>query len=477
LERKQWEGHVIDGRFHLRQYLGGSAHSGVFATEYGEGAPRKAAIKLVQADSGKAYAWVLRREFAAKLSHPALLPIFEFGTCRVDDADQAYAVMELADEDLSQVIPSRPLDPGEAREVLKAVVEALTHIHEQGFVHGCLTPANIMAVGDRIKISSDGLLRIGEPSGDRWAENANDPPESGSGMTAAGDVWWLGMTLVEVLTQRAPAWDRAAANDPAVPDLLPAPFREIARSCLRTDPRSRISVAEISAALQPESRAPKTRPAAVGTASVATPAVLTAGKKRKYLAAAILLPMMATGALLTVGRFSGSSPAAESRPPVSAQAAAVAEKPADVPAAPAAGEIVPGDRDKPPGAPVPDSISTPAPAATPVAAAPVDNSAGSTAEVVSRFLPEVPPEILGTIRGSVRVSVRAKIDRAGAVVEAELDSPAGSRYFDRLAVEATRRWKFEPAGGDAASDVASTRLVRYEFLKEGCKASADGVRR
>ena len=83
MEWKQWEGRVIDGDFHLRQYLGGSAHSAVFLTEYGQGTPQKAVIKLIPADSGKAHAWMLRRELAARLSHPGLLSIVHFGTCQL----------------------------------------------------------------------------------------------------------------------------------------------------------------------------------------------------------------------------------------------------------------------------------------------------------------------------------------------------------------------------------------------------------
>ena len=45
--------------------------------------------------------------------------------------------------------------------MLTAVLKTLAYIHAEGFVHGCLTPTgNIMAAGDRVKISSDGLLRM-----------------------------------------------------------------------------------------------------------------------------------------------------------------------------------------------------------------------------------------------------------------------------------------------------------------------------
>ena len=44
---KQWEGQLVNGEFHLRQYLGGSDHSAVFLTERGGGEPQKAAIKFI----------------------------------------------------------------------------------------------------------------------------------------------------------------------------------------------------------------------------------------------------------------------------------------------------------------------------------------------------------------------------------------------------------------------------------------------
>ncbi len=425
---KQWEGYVVDGRFHLRQYLGGSAHSDVFLTECGDGSPQKAAIQLTPRDSAKAHAWKLRRDTVERLSHPGLLSIFGFGTCRIDGADWVYAVMELADEDLSQVIPVRPLVAGEAREVLTAVIETLAYLHERGFVHGRLTPANIMAVGDRIKISSDALFRIGESNEGLFTSNAGYAPECRNGVTPGCDVWSIGMTLVEAMAGRRPAWDQTATDDPTVPGTLGAPFREIACGCLRTDPRLRISLAEVSKALRPASPATKSTAPAKPAAS-----------RRKYLAMAIVVAIIVAGAILTRTRLTISPSATEPHHPVPTEETAAPEKPG-----------------------------------TPIAKSTGGQIAGN---VINRFVPEVPREILGTIRGSVTVRVRARVDSSGAVVGAELDSPPGSRYFDRLALDATRRWKFAPASGDAGHATESTRLVRFEFLRDGCTASADGVRR
>ncbi|MGB7762524.1 MAG: TonB family protein [Bryobacteraceae bacterium] len=475
MEWKQWEGRVIDGRFHLRQYLGGSAHSVVFLTEYGQGTPRTAAIKLVPADSGKAEAWLLRREFAARLSHPGLLSIFDFGTCQLDGNSWVYAVMERSEEDLSQVIPIRPLEPAEAREMIAPVLEILAYLHAEGFVHACLTPANIMAAGDRVKISSDGLLRIGESTDDLWAPNVNGPPESRTGVTPAGDVWSLGMTLVEVLTQRAPAWDGSVTNDPSVPEQLEAPFFDIARRCLRSDPRLRCSLADISRAFEPPAPAPQALPHAVETVPIAKPAPPKAAQKRPYLLPAVLGAILGVtifaGVILPRIRLSSAPPATASLPAAPSEQAAVQEQPAPVPAPPAVEEATPHNAEQAPDTPAP--VPTPAP---PEPAA--DNSAGTlpAGDVVDRVLPQVPPQYLATIRGRVRVGVRVRVDPSGSVVDAQLDSRAGSKYFAKVALDAARRWKFKPAT-DAGNSGESTQLVHFEFRTDGCEAFSDRVKR
>jgi periplasmic protein TonB len=68
-------------------------------------------------------------------------------------------------------------------------------------------------------------------------------------MTPSGDVWSLGTTLVEVLTQHLPEWQPGRHVEPTFPATLPAPFLEIARQALRVDPQRRITIADISAQL------------------------------------------------------------------------------------------------------------------------------------------------------------------------------------------------------------------------------------
>ena len=259
---KQWEGQIVDGIFPLRQYLGGSDHSAVFLTEHGGDKPQKAAIKLFPIDPATADAQLLRWESASKLSHPNLLRLINAGRCTLDGNELLYLVMEYAEEDLADILPQRALTAEETHDMLCPVLDALEYLHGKGFVHGDLKPANILATGDRLKLSSDAISRIGEPQSASKRTGAYDPPEATGGMlTPAADVWSLGTTLVEVLTQHLPEWQPEPQREPVVPAYLPAPFLEIARQSLRLEPQRRISVADVAARLNSR--------AAVATASVA----------------------------------------------------------------------------------------------------------------------------------------------------------------------------------------------------------------
>ena len=133
--------------------------------------------------------------------------------------------MEYADEDLSQIIPQRSLTLAEAREMLRPALDALAYIHAKGFVHGRLKPSNIMACTDQLKLSSDALCEPDEPMP---GVGHYDPPESAA--SPAGDVWSLGATLVEILTQHVPVSEDAQNPDPQVPKTIPEPFFDVARA-------------------------------------------------------------------------------------------------------------------------------------------------------------------------------------------------------------------------------------------------------
>ncbi len=211
------QGKVIGGKFHLGRYLGGSERSAVFLTENAAGRSRTAAIKLIPADPATADLQLSRWTLISRLAHPHLLQIFETGRCRQDGEEMLYVVMEYAEENLAQILPHRSLTPDETHEMLKPVLEALAYLHGRGFVHGHLKPANILVAGEQVKLATDGICRVGEPEG---AETGTyGPPDlPGTAASPSRDIWSLGVTLVQVLTQLLPVRNggsRHAARDAA----------------------------------------------------------------------------------------------------------------------------------------------------------------------------------------------------------------------------------------------------------------------
>lgn len=317
--RKKWQGQIVDAKFVLGEYLGGSNNSAVFLTQHGDGNPRKAVIKLLPADPASAERQLSLWRRASQLSHPNLVSLLHSGRRIFQNTDMLYVVMEYQEENLAQILPQRPLTPAEARTMLEPVVAALSYLHGQGLAHGRIKPANILATGDDLKLSTDTISPIGETRIEIEEKTAYDAPESAATpLRAAADVWSLGVTLVEALTLRAPTLQNA---EHILPDALPSPFLEIARHSLRIDPASRWTIAEIAACLNPT--AAKSAPPASTVSSTpsssaspsAPPAKISAGSAMPVSALASSTAATAqTSSAASAGTEVASAPAAATPP-------------------------------------------------------------------------------------------------------------------------------------------------------------------
>ncbi len=411
---KNWEGRVVDGKFPLQRWLGGSNHSAVFLTKRGSGEPQKAVVKLIASENLNQDAQLLRWSDAAKLSHPHLIQLFECGSCQLDDTRLLYVVMEYADEDLAQILPLRALAPGEISDMLEPTSQALAFVHRAGYVHGSIQPSNIMAAREQLKISSDGLRKTGERPREFSAYQA--PEVSTEGVSPASDAWSLAATLVAAFTQREPERNN---SDVAVPEALPEPFREIASCCLRRDPRQRNTVTDILSRLQ----------GGKPTEARTTAPTSNAGRRPW-----IVVPLVVAALALLV--FAGRE--FLHRPPT-----------------PAA-EIAPAQ---------PQPTESNPPKAQPPAPSPqkqTETRETTRGAVLHQVLPEVSRSAQNTIQGRVKVIVRVTVDTSGNVSQATLTSAGPSRYFANKAVAAARQWKFKPPQ-ENGQPKASEWLLRFQF--------------
>jgi len=457
---KEWESRVVNGVYPLRRYLGRSRHSVVFLTEFKAQNLSQAAIKIMPAIPALAEAQLEQWNTAAALSHPHLIRLLDAGRCQLGGHNFLFVVMDHAEQNLAQILPVRPLTPDEVRDIMPATLDVLAYLHGKNLVQGGLKPSNFLVVDDQLKLASDTI----RPTGARTASIAKaslyDPPESKKGsLSTAGDMWGLGITLVEALTQTPPAWSRDSTDRVALPAHLAPEYLDTVTRCLNRDPAQRPSAAELLApfkpgppAMPPTAEAPAAPPSAEApmtpsSAEVPAPSAFTAPpvitepssaaptKKNSYntrfLLASIAVGIVALGAVWTAVRLWHSHAAAEQSPSIPSE-----PPPADSP--PAAEEN---------------------PKANPGATPPT---------VLHQEIPEVSHHARASIRGVIKIAVRVTVDRTGNVVAATLDNRGSSKYFARNALAAAKKWKFAE-DHDRPSRVW---LLAFEFTPADTTADA-----
>ncbi len=462
---EQWAGQIVDEKFQLEAYLGASESTRVYATRR-EGQP--AAIKLIRADRAQAKDHLLRWSRATSLTHPSIVRLFETGLCRIGEQEWVYVVMERADEALAEILPQRALTPAEVHDMLPPILAGLAFLQAKGFAHGGIKPANILAIGDQVKISGDTICAVGSTRTARGG--VYDAPELATqGCSTAADLWSLGAVIVEALTQQRPRW---STSDPILPAPMPHPFGEIARNCLRCKPERRWSISEITARLQapvptaqaqavpPETRAevrPPTQLRVDGQVRpTRRPAVATTWRA---FAPAALLVALAVVVILTAPRILDRLQSRASRRPV------VEAGGSPRPAAPRSNSANPAS-----SSPLAPALSGPAPAASTAEIPPGE----SPDEVIERVMPRVPDSARETIQGTIRVAILVEVEPSGNVSAASIDSPGPSKYFATLALQSASKWKFAPAAPQEGSGDRAW-VLRFEFRQDGTKVTPTAV--
>jgi len=488
----EWQGAVINGVYPLRRLLNGSDHSAVFLTECKAREVPDAAVKIIPAER-VTLAQLSHWRMAADLSHPHLIQLFDAGLCQLGGRQFLFVVMEYAEQTLGEVLGHRALTPEEVQELLPPTLDALTFLHGKGLVQGHLKPANVLVVDDRVKLASDSVRPASEPRASIAQPSLYDPPEAHHArFSTAGDIWSLGITLVEALTQSLPSRD-GQSETTRLPTGVPQRLLDTVQRCLSADPADRPSATQLQAQLAgtpapPVLSVPATELQGQLTSTPAPPVVPVpqaivreaprpvAPKPESASARSQMPAVIATGVLvLVVAVWAGlrsfhTQPIA--RQPASATAQISSQRPATAPQSappspkahlpgPAVSAASPGakSRESKPArqAVVPNRPDQPAPSLT-----------ATVPSLVHAQMPNVPRSALGTIHGRVKVAVLVIVDRSGTVVDALLKDPGPSSYFARLAKEAAKKWTFAPA------DEPDTRewLLRFEFTRSGVTAGA-----
>jgi TonB family protein len=376
--------------------------------------------------------------------------------------------MEYAEQTLAQVLPQRALTPDEAREMLLPTLGALAFLHRKNLVQGQLKPTNFLVVNDQLKLASDTVRAAGEPPSSGAKSSVYEAPEvRNAGLSPASDIWGLGVTVVEALTQHLPAWPDERAETARLPATLPPLFADTAQRCLSRNPARRPTAAGLEAQFKPAPQAPVVaNPRAVVHEDPVRAEPPPETPRQRLPVSTILTVLVVLIAVWAGARLFKSHP---SSPPVAANTAASAPQPnGGLPVAAVQNPATPA------AAPAP--VSTPAVAAKPRESKPAparalshrpdqpaQAPADTAAAVVHEQIPAVPRSARETIHGHIKVAVVVIVDPSGNVIDALLENPGPSWYFARLARDAARKWKFTPA----AKQDSREWLLRFEFSRAG----------
>ncbi len=286
-------GEVLAGRFRVVRFIASGGMGEVYEAEDLE-LGQRVAIKTVRSEivADAAAMDRFRREvrLARQVTHPSVCRSFDIFHHRPDPSSASgsdapaltFLSMELLQgETLSDRLRRRGrLSPAEALPIVDQITSALAVAHDQGIVHRDLKSANVVLEprqrGLRVVVTDFGLARLGEGSeearitatGMVLGTPAYMAPEQlqGGEITAATDVYALGVLMYEMVTGRLPFEGQGAmamsvrriTEEPPTPRSLVEDLdrrweRTILR-CLRRQPEQRFAtVGDVARSLAGES--------------------------------------------------------------------------------------------------------------------------------------------------------------------------------------------------------------------------------
>jgi LuxR family transcriptional regulator, maltose regulon positive regulatory protein len=219
---------------------------------------RTVAVKILKADLVEAPGFLERfraeGRHAALVDHDGIARVYDYGEAN----GTAFLVMELVNgEPLSDVLRREaPLRPDRVLDIIAQTAHALHCAHEAGLVHRDIKPENLLLTPDgRLKVTDFGIARVADQvpfttAGQVMGTVQYISPEQVSGrpVTAASDIYSLGVVAYEALVGRRPftgesqvAIALAQVNDtpPPMPPDLPQLVRDLVLSCMAKDPAGR----------------------------------------------------------------------------------------------------------------------------------------------------------------------------------------------------------------------------------------------
>ncbi|HEY3686582.1 MAG TPA: protein kinase [Streptosporangiaceae bacterium] len=248
---------LLNGRYRLLERIAAGGMGEVWSAS-DEVLGREVAVKLLKnqfvADDQFRARFRAEAQYAARLSHPGIAQVYDFG----EQDDLAFLVMELVrGEPLSAILErAGRLTPEVTLDLVSQAARALQTAHDAGIVHRDIKPGNLMITSDgRVKITDFGIARAAQSNtltqtGMVMGTAQYVSPEQASGktVTAASDIYSLGVVAYECLAGTAPftaeqpiaiALAHVRDTPDELPEDIPQPVADLVMQALSKDPQTR----------------------------------------------------------------------------------------------------------------------------------------------------------------------------------------------------------------------------------------------
>ena len=204
------EGSVIDGRYRLLARIGSGGMADVWLAQDPH-LQRPVALKILHPRFAQDHDFIERfrreAEAAAGLQHPNVVAVFDRG----EHEGAYYIAMQYVEGRSLKELIDAGLSPEQAVALIRQVLEAARFAHRHGIVHRDLKPQNVIVDADGKAIVTDfGIARAGASEVTQVGLVVGTPhylsPEQaqGANVTAASDLYSIGVMLYEALAGRVP---------------------------------------------------------------------------------------------------------------------------------------------------------------------------------------------------------------------------------------------------------------------------------
>ena len=204
------QGQRIGGRYVLVSRLGSGGMADVWLAD-DDMLERKVAMKFLHERFAQDTQFVerFRREAqaAAGMQHPNIVGVYDRGS---SDGQQWIAMEYVEGASLKDLI-ARGLTTGETLEIIRQVLAGAKFAHEHGIIHRDLKPQNVLVDREgRARVADFGIARAGASeitqTGSVLGTAQYLSPEQAQGLavTAASDLYSIGVMLYEALTGQVP---------------------------------------------------------------------------------------------------------------------------------------------------------------------------------------------------------------------------------------------------------------------------------